>query len=85
MGIRTAVRRLLSRRVSVYDVIEMALWLAIPYVGIGLTWAFFQTQQVGAVEDILTTRLPAGADILSYLLVAALWPLGMLVPGVCAA
>ncbi|BBX67179.1 hypothetical protein [Mycolicibacterium psychrotolerans] len=84
MGIRTAARRLLSRRVSVYDVVELALWLAIPYVAIGLTWAFFQTQQVGAVEDILTTRLPAGADILSYLLVATLWPLSMLIPAVCA-
>ncbi|KMO72424.1 hypothetical protein BST22_00230 [Mycolicibacterium chubuense] len=85
MGIRTAARRLLSRRVSVYDIVELSLWLAIPYVGIGLTWAFFQTQQVARLEDVLTTRVPAGADILSYLLVAALWPLDLLMPAVCAA
>ncbi|MDW5610225.1 hypothetical protein HZU38_04570 [Mycolicibacterium vanbaalenii] len=82
-GIRTATRGLLSRRMSVADVVELALWLAIPYVTIGLAWAFFHVEEVRHLEDLLQTRLPAGGGMLAYLLVAALWPVHVLLPAVC--
>ncbi|PRC42635.1 hypothetical protein C6A85_000000109490 [Mycobacterium sp. ITM-2017-0098] len=83
--IRTATRSVLSRRLSVADVVELHLWLAIPYVTIGLGWAFFHVQEVRHLEDTLQTLLPAGGGMAAYLLVAALWPVFVLVPSVCVA
>jgi hypothetical protein len=83
--IRTATRRLLSRRLSVADVLEIAMWLTIPYAIIGLVWAFFHVDDVRQVEGLLTVRLPAGASMAAYLVVAALWPVYVLIPAVCAA
>ena len=82
-GIRQATRRVLSRRLSVADVIEAAAWLAIPYVVIGLAWAFFHVQEVHHLEGLLQTHVPAGASMTAYLLVAAFWPAYLVVPAVC--
>ena len=68
------LRRVLSRRVSVEAMIEFALWMAIPYVVIGLAYAFFRTEQVALIESQLQTRLPAGADVAAYGLTALFWP-----------
>ena len=84
-GIRTATRRLLSRRLSVADVIETALWLALPYVVAGLVWAFFNVGKVHHLETLLEAQFPAGGGMLAYLLVAVLWPVYIFVPSVCAA
>ncbi|MDZ4266395.1 MAG: hypothetical protein U1D00_11980 [Mycobacterium sp.] len=84
-GVREATRRVLSRRVSVADVLETGLWLAIPYVTIGVAWAFFHVEDVRHLEDLLQTRLPAGGGIGAYLLVAGLWPFYLVLPAVCAA
>lgn len=80
---RTATRRLLSRRLSVADVIEIGMWLAVPYLMIGLAWAFFHVGEVRHIEDLLQTRLPAGAQMAAYLVVAGLWPVYLLVPALC--
>ncbi|MGE2833214.1 hypothetical protein [Mycobacterium sp. SMC-4] len=84
-GLRVATRRLLSRRLSIADVIEIGLWAAIPYLIIGLLWAFFGVEDVRHLEGLLQTRLPAGANIAAYLLVTGLWPVYVMVPTVCAA
>lgn len=84
-GLRVATRRLLSRKLSVADVIEIGLWAAIPYLIIGLLWAFFQVEDVRHLEGLLQTRLPAGANIIAYLVVTALWPVYVMVPTVCSA
>ncbi|MGE2736166.1 hypothetical protein [Mycolicibacterium vaccae] len=84
-GLRVATRRFLSRRLGVADVIEIGLWAAIPYLIVGLVWAFFQVEDVRHLEDLLQTRLPAGANIIAYLVVTALWPVYLMVPTVCAA
>jgi hypothetical protein len=39
-----AVRRVLSRRVSVEEMLEIVMWLAIPYLVIGLSWTFFHPE-----------------------------------------
>ena len=82
-GVRVATRRLLSTRVSVAAVIETAMWLAIPYVTIGLAWAFFHFEEVRQLEALLQTRLPAGAAIAAIVIVAGLWPAYLVVPAVC--
>ncbi|ORB30259.1 hypothetical protein MPP7335_01256 [Mycolicibacterium parafortuitum] len=83
MSMRTRTRSLLSKRVSVAGMIEFGLWMAIPYVVIGLAWAFFNVEKVRHVEDLLQTAFPAGGGIAAYLLMAGLWPLFVLVPSVC--
>lgn len=83
MGVRTATRRLLSRRVSVADMVEFGLWLGIPYVTAGLVFAFFSVEQVRHIESLVSPALPAGGEMAGYLVVAGLWPAFLLLPGVC--
>lgn len=83
--IRTATRSVLRRRLSVADVLELHLWLAIPYVTVGVGWAFFHADRIRPLEDLLQTLLPAGGGMAAYLLVAGLWPVYVLVPTVCVA
>ncbi|MFZ0831937.1 MAG: hypothetical protein WAM92_02390 [Mycobacterium sp.] len=77
--------RVLSYRLSVEALIEVAFWLAVPYVVIGMLWAFFHAEEVEQVRTYLEMRLPAGADLGAYGLVAALWPVELFVTtDVCA-
>ena len=82
-GVRNVARRMLSTRVSVAAVIEAAMWLAIPYVTIGLVWAFVHFEEVRQLEGLLQARLPAGGAIAAILIVAGLWPAYLVVPAVC--
>ena len=68
------MRRMLSRRVSVEAMIELGMWVLALYVGIGLTWAFFDAEQVTQLDEQLRMRLPAGGDVTAYLMTGALWP-----------
>ena len=81
----TVSRRVLGRRVSVEAMIETAMWLAIPYLIIGLAWAFFDAEQVQAIEIALESRLPAGSEILAFVQTALMWPFMMLGVDVCVA
>ncbi|WP_418602019.1 hypothetical protein [Mycolicibacterium sp. SCSIO 43805] len=83
MGVKTATRRLLSRRVSVAGMVEVGLWLAIPYLLVGLVFAFFGIEQVRHIESLVSPVLPAGGKMAGYLVVAGLWPAFLLLPGVC--
>ncbi|MGV0850877.1 hypothetical protein [Mycolicibacterium phlei] len=74
----TALRRLLSRRVSVEAMLETLMWLAVPYLLIGLVWAFFDAEQVQVIDAALRTRIPAGSDIGAFLITAAFWPVNLL-------
>jgi hypothetical protein len=60
--------------VSVEAMIEFALWMAIPYIVLGLVFAFFSAEQVQLIETQLQTRLPAASDIVAFVLTALLWP-----------
>ncbi|KUH96668.1 hypothetical protein AU190_06580 [Mycolicibacterium acapulense] len=70
----TALRHLLSRRVSVEAMIEAGMWLSIPYLLIGLVWAFFDAEQVQLIDTALRTRIPAGSDIGAFMVTAVFWP-----------
>jgi hypothetical protein len=54
--------------------IEAAMWMLVPYIAMGLGWAFFHPEQVGLLQTALNTRMPAGSDVAAYLTTAALWP-----------
>jgi hypothetical protein len=54
--------------------IEVFMWMLVPYIAIGLGWAFFHTEQVVLLQTELNTRMPAGSEIAAYLTTAALWP-----------
>lgn len=79
------LRRALSRRVSVEAMIEFAMWIALPYIAIGLAWAFFHAEHVQLIDMQLRTRLPAGADLAAYGLTALLWPAQLFGVDVCVA
>ncbi|WP_431231202.1 hypothetical protein ACQ856_16355 [Mycolicibacterium psychrotolerans] len=81
----TRLRRLLSYEVTVEAVIEIAMWLAIPYLLIGLVWGFFHADAVQQLEVQLGRVLPAGAEVGAYGLAALLWPVLLLLPPLCLA
>lgn len=74
----TTLRRLLSHRVSVAAMIETVMWLSIPYLLIGLAWAFFDAEQVQVIDTALRNRIPAGSDIGAFMLTAVFWPAKLL-------
>ena len=81
----TMLRRLLSRRVSVEAMLEIVMWLAVPYLVIGLVWAFFDAEQVQLIDTAMRTRIPAGSDIGAFVLTALNWPARLFGINLCAA
>ncbi len=81
----TRLRRVLNYEVTVEAVIEIAMWLAIPYLVIGLVWGFFHVEAVAQLEAQLNRVLPAGAEVGAYGLAALLWPVLLLLPPLCLA
>ena len=68
------LRRILGHRVSVEAMIEVVMWMLVPYIAVGLGWGFFHPEQVALLQTELDTRMPAGSEIAAYLTTAALWP-----------
>jgi len=79
----TLLHRALSRRVSVEQLIEITLWVAIPYLLIGIGWAFLHPEQIAHVEAVLQTRVPAGANLIAFGHAIANWPLLLISPQWC--
>jgi hypothetical protein len=79
------LRRALSRKVSIEAMIEVAMWLAIPYLIVGIVWSFATADDVQRIETELQTRLPAGAELVAFGVTTALWPVLMIAPEVCTA
>jgi hypothetical protein len=77
-------RRLLSRKVSIEAMIELAMWIAIPYIVIGIAWTFVNADDVARVQTHLETRLPAGSDVAAFGTTTALWPFLLFGHEVCA-
>lgn len=78
------LRRVLAYEVSIGALIEVAIWLAIPYLSIGLVWAFLHAGQVEQIEARLATVMPAGADVAALGVTAALWPASIPIARACA-
>ena len=70
----TGLRRLLSRKVSIEAMLEIAMWIAIPYLVVGIVWTFFNADDVARIETRLQTRMPAGSDLAAFGATSVLWP-----------
>ena len=83
------LRRVLERRVSIGALTEVAVWLAVGYLAIGLSWSLFHPDGVQRIQEQLERQLhlPAVAD---YQLAAlgeasVLWPVASVLPSLgCA-
>lgn len=74
------VREVLARPVSVAAMIETLMWLALPYVVIGLAVTILHPDYVRQRETQLQAWFPAGADVLAFGETTVWWPL-LLVSG----
>ena len=70
----TGLRRLLSRKVSIEAMLEIAMWIAIPYLVVGIVWTFFNADDVARIETRLQTRMPAGSELAAFGATSVLWP-----------
>jgi hypothetical protein len=77
------LRRVLQYRVSVGALLEVAVWLAIPYLSIGFVWALLHAEQTQRIQTRLENVLPAGADVAAFGLMAALWPASIQIADAC--
>jgi hypothetical protein len=78
------LRRMLSRTVSIEAMLEFAMWMAIPYIVIGIGWTFLNADDVARVESRLATTLPAGSELAAFGATTALWPLLLFGHEICA-
>ena len=62
----TALQRVLNHQVSIGAMIEVALWLAIPYLCIGFVWSSLHGEQVQQIQTRLEKLSPTGADLLAF-------------------
>ncbi len=69
---------MLSRRVSVEAMIEFALVMAVPYLVIGIVWAFLNIEQVGRFETYWGRLIPAGSEAVALVEGALFWPVFVL-------
>ena len=65
------MRRLLSRRVSVGAMTEFLLWLALPYLLIGMAWTFLHPHAVQQVQKQWDRAFPAVAPLAALVEVSA--------------
>jgi len=85
----TGLRRVLSHRVSVAGLGEVALWLGVVYLTIGLVWSYLHPEGVQRIETQLEQRLQL-PDFTNFQLAAwaeatVLWPVMTVLPsGGCA-
>ena len=78
----TAVRRMLTYRISVGAMVEIALLLAIPHLMIGIAWAVTHPDYLTQRDKQLTTVLPPGVDgeLVAFGETALWWPVLVLLP-----
>jgi hypothetical protein len=79
------LRRGLRHEVSVGALIEIALWLAIPYLSIGFVWAVVHTEQTQRIQARLEAVVPAAPHVVAFGLTAALWPAAIQIAAGCPA
>ncbi|OBK18092.1 hypothetical protein [Mycobacterium asiaticum] len=79
------LRRVLGHQLSVAALIELGLWLALPYLCIGLVWASLHYPQVERIQARLSQMTPAGADVAAFGLTTILWPASIQIADACPA
>jgi hypothetical protein len=79
------LQRMLNYQVSIGALIEVALWLAIPYLCIGFVWSSLHGEQVQQIQARVEKVLPTGADVTAFGLATALWPASIQIADACPA
>jgi hypothetical protein len=77
------VQRVLNYQVSIGALIELAFWLAIPHLCVGLAWTVVHPEQTQRIQTRLEKVLPAGADVGAFGLMTALWPAPLQIADAC--
>ncbi|OBH61629.1 hypothetical protein [Mycobacterium sp. E2479] len=80
-----SLRRILGHRVSVGALIELAVWLAIPYLCIGFAWTVFHSEQTQRIQARIEVVAPTGADAAAFGLATVLWPAALQLADSCPA
>lgn len=73
----------LQRGVTVGALLEIALWLAVPYIAIGGVWAAVHSERLHDLEAEWSKILPVGADLAALGEMIGLWPAVLLLPTTC--
>lgn len=79
------VRRILGHKVSVGALIELAVWLAIPYLCIGFAWTVFHPEQTQRIQARIEAVAPTGADAMAFGVATVLWPASLQIASACPA
>jgi hypothetical protein len=79
------LRRVLQYEASVGALIEVALWLAIPYLSIGFVWAVNAHRGDAADSDATGNVFPTASDVAAFGLTAASWPASIHIANACPA
>ncbi|OBH48273.1 hypothetical protein A5687_01840 [Mycobacterium mantenii] len=79
------VRRILGHKVSVGGLIELAAWLAIPYLCIGFGWTVVHPDQTQRIQARIEAVSPTGADAMAFGLATVLWPASLQIAAACPA
>jgi hypothetical protein len=80
---KVLVQRLLNYQVSIAALVEVAFWLAIPYLCIGLAWTVMHPEQMAQIQARLEAVSPVGADVGAFGLMTALWPASLQIANAC--
>lgn len=79
------VRRVLGHKVSIGGLIELVLWLLIPYLCIGFAWTVFHPDQTQRIQARIEAVAPTGADATAFGVATVLWPASLQISDSCAA
>ncbi|OBK73763.1 hypothetical protein A5651_13245 [Mycobacterium sp. 1274761.0] len=64
--------------------LEFAMWIAIPYLAIGIAWTFFNADDVSRIGTQWETKLPAGSELVAFGASSAAWPFLLFGHEICA-
>jgi hypothetical protein len=79
------LQRVVTYPVTIGALIEMAIWLAIPYLCVGTAWTVVHPAQTQQIQRRLEQISPVGADLGAFLLTTALWPASLQIADACPA
>ncbi|MBW0020232.1 MAG: hypothetical protein JO236_22210 [Mycobacterium sp.] len=78
------LRGALNHQISIGALVELALWLSIPYLGVGFVWSSLHPAQVQQIQTRVEKVMPVGADLAAFGLAAALWPASLQIADACS-
>ncbi len=69
------VRGFLAGPLTPVKLLEIALWIALPYTVIGVVYAGFHIELMGLIEDAFSAKMTFLAAHAALLVMVACWPL----------